>query len=107
VVDQLDLAAGQADRDELGQLPVLADDAQRPVGRVHQPDSGLHDPPQRRLQVQAGADGDDRLQQAAHLVPGPEHRLQPALQFGEQLIKPQLRKELRTADIRVHPIAPQ
>ena len=102
-MDLPDLILGQADRDELGQLLVVTDDAQRPVGRVHQPDCGLHDPPQRGLQVKAGADGDDGLEQAAHLVPGPEHRLQPALQFRKQLVKPKLRKEVQAAvDIIVH-----
>jgi hypothetical protein len=89
------LAGAQADRDELGQQPVLADDAKRPVGRVHQPDRGLHDPPQGGLQVQPGADGDDRLEQAAHLVPGRQHGMQPRLQFTEKLVQPQLRKNLR------------
>ena len=70
VVDPLDLVLAQADRDELGQPPVVADDAQRPVGRVDEPDRGLHDAPQGGLQVQARADGDDRLEQPAHPVPG-------------------------------------
>ena len=96
-MDPADLVLAQADRDELGQPPVLADDAQRPVRRVHQLDRGLDDPPERGLQVQARADGDDRLEQAAHPVPGHQHGLQPALQLGQELVELQLREQLRVA----------
>jgi hypothetical protein len=95
VVDPPYLIVAQAHRDELGQLPVGPDDTQRPVGRVHQLDRGLRDPPQRRLQVQARADRDDSLKQPPHPVPGGEHRLQPCLQLSEQLIQAKLRKQLR------------
>jgi hypothetical protein len=47
VVDLPDFILRQANGDELGQFLVVTDDAQRPVGRVHQPDGRLHDPPQR------------------------------------------------------------
>ena len=77
VVDPRDLVLGQADRDELGQALALADDAERTVRRVDQADRGLDDPPQRGLQVQARADGDHGLEQAAHPVPGRQHDLQP------------------------------
>ena len=97
VMDPADLVLAQADRDELGQPPVVADDAKRPVGRVHQFDRGLDDPPERGLQVQPGADGDDGRQQAAHPVPGRQHRLQPALQFGEEFVELQIREQLRAA----------
>jgi hypothetical protein len=73
VVDPGDLVLAQAHRDELGQplaLVPLADDAERAVGRVDQADRGLDDPPEGGLQVQAGADRDDRLEQPAHPVPG-------------------------------------
>ena len=102
MVDPADLLLGQAHRDELGEPPVVADHAERPVGRVHQPDRGLDDPRQRRLQVQARADRDDRLQQAAHPVPGGQHRLQPGLQLGEQLVQLQGRQQLGTPRTRFH-----
>ena len=95
VVDPRDLVLAQADRDELGQPLVLTDDAQRPVGRVDEPDRGLHDAPQGGFQVQARADGDDRFEQAAHPVPGRQHGLQPPLQLGQELVQLQLRKQLR------------
>ena len=99
VVDPGDLVLAQADRDELGQPPfpavIVADDAERAVGRVHEADRGLDDPPEGGLQVQAGADGHDRLEQAAHPVPGRQHRLQPALQLGEELVELQVGKQLR------------
>jgi hypothetical protein len=57
VVDLADLLLCKAHRDELGQplaaLVAVSDDPERAVGRVHQPDRGLHDPAQRRFQVQA------------------------------------------------------
>ena len=65
MVDRLDLLLGQAHGDELGETPIVADHAERPVGRVHQADRGFDEPCQRRLQVQARADRDDRLQEAA------------------------------------------
>ena len=102
VVDPADLVLAQADRDELGQPPVVTDDAQRAVGRVHQPDGAFDDPPEGGLQVQARADGDDRLEQPAHPVPGRQHGLQPGLQLGQELVKLQLRKYLRPAPYRFH-----
>ncbi len=89
-----DLVLGQADRDELGQPLALADDAERAVGRVHQPDRGLDDPPQRGFQVQARTDGHDRLEQAAHPVPGRQHGLQPGLQLGQELVELQVRQQV-------------
>jgi hypothetical protein len=96
VVDAGDLLLGQADRDELGERPALTDYPERAVGGIDQFDGGLHDPPQRRLQVKARADRHDRLKQAAHLISAVEHRLQPALQLGQQLIEPELRQNHRT-----------
>ena len=101
VVDPADLVLAQADRDEFGQPSVVTDDAQCAVGRVHQLDGGFDDPPEGGLQVQARADGDDRLEQPAHPVPGRQYGLQPGLQFGQQLVELQLRKELRPT-LRFH-----
>ena len=110
VIDRRDLVLAQAHRDELGQpqFPAFlaADDTERAVGRVDQADRGLDDPPQGRLQVQAGPDRHDRLKQTAHPVPGRQHRLQPALQLGEQLIKLQVRKQPRAARGLRHQILP-
>ena len=97
VVDPRDLVLGQADRDELRQPLAVADDAERPVGRIHQADRGLDDPPQRGLQVQAGADRDDRLEQAAHPVPGLDDGLQPPVQLGEELVQLQVWQDLGAA----------
>ena len=98
------------DRDELGQpqfaAVIVADDAERAVGRVDQADRGLDDPPESGLQVQAGADRHDRLEQAAHPVPGRQHRLQPALQLGEQLVELQVRKQLRAGRGFRHQVLP-
>jgi len=60
-----------------------------------------------RLQVQAGRDGDDRLEQTAHPVPGRQHRLQPVLQFGEQFVELQVRKQLRASLGFRHQVLPR
>jgi hypothetical protein len=60
-VDPGDLGGVQADRDELEKRVVLADHAERAEPRVHQVDGRLDDPPQGRLEIEVGADGDDRL----------------------------------------------
>jgi hypothetical protein len=75
VVDPGDVRGVQANRDELGQPLVLTDDAERAVAGIDEVDRGLHDPPQRLLQVRPGSDGDDRLQQAVHAVAGGDHGL--------------------------------
>src|SRR6476659_8455726 len=111
VMDPRDLALAQADRDELGQpqfpAVLVADDAECAVGGVHQADRGLDDPPEGGLQVQAGPDGDDRLEQTAQPVPGRQHRLQPVLQFGEQLVELQMRKQLRASLGFRHQVLPR
>jgi hypothetical protein len=104
VMDLADFLLAQADRDELGEPASLADHAQRAVRRVHQADRGLHDPPQGGLQVQTRADRDNRLQQAAHPVPGAQHDLQPGLQLGEQLVQLQGRQQLWVARTRFHEV---
>jgi hypothetical protein len=88
-----DLGLGQADRDELGQPAVVADDAERPVAGVHQPGRGLDDLAQHHLEVELAADRDNRLEQRVHPVPGGQHRLQPGLQLGEQVVEAQLRHD--------------
>jgi hypothetical protein len=109
-MDPVDLALAQPDRDELGQPPLaavlVADDAECAVGRVDQAHRSLDDPPEGGLQVQAGADRHDRLEQAAHPVPGRQHRLQPALQLGEQLVELQVRKQLRAGGGFRHRVLP-
>ena len=93
VIDRGDLGLVQADRDELGQPAVLADHAQRTVPRVHQRDRGLHDAAEHGLELEVAAHRDNRLKQAMHPVAGRDHRLQPALKLGQQVIKPQLRQD--------------
>ena len=46
--------------------------------------------PEHGFQVQVAADGDDGLQQGMDPVAGVDHRLQPGLQLGQQLIEPEL-----------------
>ena len=90
MINRGDLGLIQADRDELGQPAVLADHAQRTVPRVHQCDRGLHDAAEHRLELQIAAHRENRLQQAMHPVAGRDHRLQPALKLGQQVIEPQI-----------------
>jgi hypothetical protein len=75
VVDLPDLLLAHPDRDELRELLVLADHAERPVPRLNQLRGRLDDPPQHGLQLQARADRDDRLQQGPGPVLGTDHRL--------------------------------
>ncbi len=56
--------------DELVQRPVRADDAERAVLGVDQPDRGPDDPVQGGRQLQAAGDADDRVEQAVQLVAG-------------------------------------
>ena len=52
-----------------------------------------HDLPQHGLELQLAAHRDDGLQQGLGPVPGVDHRLQPRLQLGQQVIEPQLRHQ--------------
>ena len=96
---------GQADRDELDQPAVLADDAERAVAGPDQGDGGFHDLLEHHLQVEIGADGDDGFQQRVDPVPGGQHRLQPGLELGEQIVEPQLRQHA-VRFRRLHEISP-
>ena len=93
VVDPGYLGLVQPGRDETGQPPALADDAQRAVPGIDQGDRGLDDVPEHGFQVQLRADGDHGLQQGVRPVPGVDHRLQPRLQLVQQVIDPQLRHQ--------------
>jgi hypothetical protein len=44
-----------------------------------------------RRSVKAGPDGDDRLEQPAHPVPGLDDSLEPPVQLGEELVQLQVR----------------
>jgi hypothetical protein len=90
VVDLGDLGGVEAYRDELGEPLVLANDAERAVPGIDELDGRLHDPAQRRLEVQPGPDRDDGLQQAAHPVPGRDDSLKPRLELPKQVIQSQL-----------------
>jgi len=89
VVDPGDLGLVHADRDELGQPALLTDDAQSAVAGGDQFDRHLDDLPQHAFQLKVAADGDDRFKQRVRPVPGGQNRLQPQLQFREQVIKPE------------------
>lgn len=78
-----------ADGQELGQLLVTADHAQRPVLGVHQHHRGLDDAAQHLRQVEFPADREDGLQQAVQAVPGPAHRVDAHLQLAQQFVEPQ------------------
>ena len=91
-MDAGDLGLGQADRDELGQPAVVADDAECPIAGVHQPGRGLDDLAQHHLEVQLAADRDNRLEQRVHPVPGGQHRLQPGLQLAKKIVEAQVRQ---------------
>ena len=60
---------------------------ERAVAGPDQGDRGLDDLPEHHLEVEVGADGDDRLEQRVDAVPGGQHRLQPGLQLGQQLVE--------------------
>ena len=90
VVDRGDLRLGQANRDELGQPAVVADHAERAVARLDQRHRGLDDLAEHDLQVQVATDRDDGLQQDVDPVAGGQHRLEPGLQLGEQVVKAEL-----------------
>ena len=89
-MDRRDLVVRQADRHEFDQAPAFANDAERPVTGPDQRDRGLDDLLEYHLQVEVGADRDDRFQQRVHPVPGGQHRLQPGLELGEQIVEAQL-----------------
>ena len=74
-------------RDELDQLPVLADHAQRAVPRADQPARGYHDPLQGAAQVQIGADADDRVQQRPQSFAAVEHVADPVQQLVQELVQ--------------------
>ncbi len=92
VMDRRDFAVGQADRDELDQAPVVADDPERAVTGPDQRDRGLDDLLEHHLQVKVGADRDDRFEQRVDPVPGSQHGLQPRLELGEEIVQAQLRQ---------------
>ena len=93
VMDRRDLVLVQADRDERGQPAPFADDPQPAIAGIDQGHRRLDNPVQHRIQLKVGADRDDRLQQRTHPVPGRDHRRQPGLQFGQQVIQLQLRQQ--------------
>ena len=104
-MDRRDLVVRQADRDEFDQPAAFADDPERAVTGPDQRDRGLDDLLEHHLQVEVGADRDDRLEQRVHPVPGGQHGLQPGLQLGEQVIEAQLRQgQVRIG--RLHQLLP-
>jgi hypothetical protein len=92
MADRGDLLLGHAHGDEPGQPVALPDHPEGAVSRVDQGRGRLHDPPQDGLELEITLDRDDRLQQRVHPVTGHQHRREPRLQLGEQIIQPQLRQ---------------
>jgi hypothetical protein len=75
---------------ELSQSAFLADDAQRAVPGGDQLDRRLDDLPEHHFQLQLAAECDHRFQQRVRPVPGVEYRLQPGLEFGQQVVEAQM-----------------
>ncbi len=87
MVDPRDLLLAQAHRNELGQPAAFSDDPERAVPGTDERDRGLDDLPEHDLQLEVAADRDDRLQQRVDAIARLDHRCQPDLQLGQQLIK--------------------
>ncbi|OEV17632.1 hypothetical protein AN221_26675 [Streptomyces nanshensis] len=92
VADPFPYVVVDADREELGELLVVPDHAQRPVLGVDEDDRRLDDPPQHLGQRQFPADRHDGLQQAVEPVAGAPGLVDAALQFVQQLVEPQARE---------------
>ena len=90
MIDNGDLRLVQADGNESGQPAVVPDHAECAVTGLDQRHRGRDDLAEHDLQVQVAADGDDGLQQRMDPVAGRQHRLEPGLQLGQQLIEPEL-----------------
>ncbi len=76
-MDPGDLRLVQAHRHELGELPALADDAERAVPGGDQLDGRLDDLAEHHLELELAADGDHGLDQRVRAIPGVEDLLQP------------------------------
>jgi hypothetical protein len=92
-VDPGDLRLVQADGDEFGQPATFADDTQGAVPGGDQFDRGLDDPPEHDLKFELAADCDHGFEERMRPVPGVEDRLEPMLQFHEEVIEPQVRQQ--------------
>ncbi|MFJ7777034.1 hypothetical protein [Streptomyces yangpuensis] len=94
---------GDADREELGQLLVLADDAEGAVLGVHQHDRGLDDAVQHLRQVQFPSDGHDGFQKPVQPVAGSTDLVDACLEFVEEFVQPQPRQAAaREAVVHAH-----
>ena len=81
-------SSSMPDVDEGRQPAVRAENAERAVAGVDQPDGGLDDPPQRGVQVQARGDAEEGVEQVLHPLLGPRHGSQPVLHLVQQLGQP-------------------
>ncbi len=88
-----DLLVIDANGNELDEAAVITDNTQRAVSGVHQLDSRGHDPMQHLLEFKLATDRDDRLKQRAHAVSRVERRLKAHLEFTQQIIQAQIRKQ--------------
>ncbi|GAA3337127.1 hypothetical protein GCM10020358_12240 [Amorphoplanes nipponensis] len=75
-------------RDEVGELHVGPDDAERAVAGAGQRARGLDDALQRAAQVEVGADADDRVQQGAQPLPAGDDLPDPDQHLLQQLVEP-------------------
>ncbi len=85
-------AVADADGEELGELPVVADDAQGSVLRVHQDDGGFDDAPQNLRKVELPADGHHGFKEPVEPVPGAAHLVDADLELFEQFVQPEPRQ---------------
>ncbi len=75
--------------DEVGQPAVRPQHSQRAIPGVGQFSGGFHDPLQRRVEVQSGADRDDRVQQRLELVLAIRDLSEPIRHLLQQFAQPQ------------------
>ena len=90
-----------ADRDEVAERAVIADDAQGAVAGMKKPAGGLHHALQHGIQAEVLGDGDDCFQQPGHPLLGLEQLLGPGHESLEHAVNHGLR--LRGCLVRIFP----
>ncbi len=80
-----------ADGEELGELLVVADDAQGSVLRVDQDDGGFDNSLQNLGKVELAADGHHGFEEPVEPVPGAAHFVDTDLELFEQFVQPEPR----------------
>ena len=87
--DALGVVVVEADVDEVGELPVGADDPEGPVAGVGEVTCRFGDAAQGDVQVQVAGDDDHRVEQAAQLRVGGHDLVRPVQQLAQQLVETQ------------------